>query len=90
MQEGRDMVGSGYYSRTEGETDDAEFFIPLSTISDQPAGITEISMRIYELGSQHIICVGANTGPYIGIALCAAIAFSSGGYYHYRKKKDQC
>ena len=90
LQNGRDMVGSGYYTRTEGETDDAEFFIPLSTISGQPTGITEISMRIYELGPQQIICVGASTGPYIGIAICAAIALGSGGYYYNRRKKDQC
>lgn len=90
LQNGRDMVGSGYYTRTEGETDDAEFFIPLSTISEQPAGITEISMMIYELGKQKIICVGANTGSYIGIAMCAAIALGSGGYYYNRRKKVQC
>jgi len=89
LQKGRDMVGSGYYTRTEGEPDDAEFFIPLSTISDQPAGITEITMRIYELGHQLIICVGASTGPYIGIAICAAIALSS-GYYYYKRKKERC
>ncbi|HBV89000.1 MAG TPA: Firmicu-CTERM sorting domain-containing protein [Desulfosporosinus sp.] len=84
------IVGSGYYTRTDGEPDEAEFFIPLSTISAQPSGITEITMRIYELGHQLIICVGANTGPYIGAAICAVIAFSSGGYYYYRKKKNQC
>jgi len=89
-QNGRDMVGSGYYTRTKGEADDAELFIPLSTISDQPTGITEISMRIIELGKQQIICVGANTGPYIGIAICTTIAFGSSGYYYYRRKKEQC
>lgn len=90
LQNGRDSVGSGYYTRTEGETDDAEFFIPLSTISNQQGGITEISMRIYELGKQHIISVGADTGPYLGIALGAAIAFGSGGYYYYRRKNERC
>ena len=90
LQSNWNMVGTGYYTRAVGESDDAEFVIPLSTISSQPASITDISLKIVELGPQQIICVGASTGPYIGIAICAAIALGSGGYYYNRRKKDQC
>jgi len=90
LQSNWNIVGTGYYTRAVGESDDAEFVIPLSTISSQPASITEISLKIVELGSQQIFCVGADTAPYIGIAICAAIALGPGGYYYYRRKKDQC
>lgn len=83
------IVGTGYYTRAVGESDDAELVIPLSSISNQPASITEIAMKIVQLGPQQIICVGASSGPYIGIAICAAITLGSGGYY-YRRKKVRC
>lgn len=80
-------VGSGYFTRSWCNPDEMEFNIPLSTITNQPDGITEISMKIKKLGKQHIICVGAGTGPYVGIALTTGLAMVSFGYYNHKKKR---
>jgi len=79
-------VGSGYYTRTEGEADELELYIPLSSITNQYDGITEISMIIKKLGPQVIICAGASAEPYIGVAIGAGIAMLSVGAYSYKKK----
>jgi hypothetical protein len=79
-------VGSGYYTRTEGEPDELEFYISLSSITQQYDGITEMSMVIKKLGKQEIFCVGASTSPFIGIAVGAGIAILSMGAYTYRKR----
>ena len=84
-----DPVGSGYFTWTEGKPDEAEFSISLSSITSDPDAVTEISMKIPELGKQTIICVGASSGPYIGVAIGAAIALSSVGFYTYKRKKLQ-
>jgi len=81
-----DVVGSGYYTREEGESDEAEFEIPLSSITDEPGGVVDISTKFYDLGSQEIICVGAGTRPYIAAAIGAVIVLPSLAYYYYRKK----
>lgn len=84
---GHDAVGSGYYTRTEGEPDELELYIPLSSVTHQYDGITEISMKIKKLGPQYIMCVGASSGPYIGVAIGAGIAMLSVGAYSYKKKR---
>lgn len=89
VMDGDLSVGSGYYTRTEGEPDELELYIPLSSITQQYDGITEISMVIKKLGKQEIFCVGASTAPFIGIAVGAGIAMLAVGAYTYRKR-DQC
>ncbi|MDD3168670.1 MAG: hypothetical protein PHC91_04285 [Eubacteriales bacterium] len=84
---GEGPVGSGYYTRSEGEPDELELYIPLSSIMSEYDGITEISMVIKKLGKQEILCVGASTAPLIGIAAGAGIAMFSVGAYTYRKKR---
>jgi uncharacterized protein (TIGR04145 family) len=81
------QVGTGYYTRSEGEPDELELYIPLSSITDEHDGITEISMVIKKLGKQEIFSVGASTGPFIGIVAGAGIAMLSVGAYTYRKKR---
>jgi uncharacterized protein (TIGR04145 family) len=89
VMDGDVSVGSGYYTRSEGEPDELELYIPLSSITQQYDGITEISMAIKKLGKQEIFCVGASTAPYLGIAVGAGIAMLSVGVYTFRKRK-QC
>jgi uncharacterized protein (TIGR04145 family) len=84
---GLDPVGSGFYTRTEGEPDQLELNIPLSSVSHQYDGITEITMRIKKLGPQMIMCAGADTEPYIGVMIGAGIAMLSAGAYSYKKKR---
>ncbi len=84
---GHDAVGSGYYTRTEGEPDELELYIPLSSVTHQYEGITEISMKIKKLGPQYIMCVGASSEPYIGVVIGAGIAMLSVGAYSYKKKR---
>ena len=81
-----DVAGSGYYTREEGESDEAEFEIPLSSITDESDGVVDISTKFYDLGSQDIICVGAGTEPYIAAAIGGVIVLPSLVYYYYRKK----
>ncbi|HNR04031.1 MAG TPA: Firmicu-CTERM sorting domain-containing protein [Bacillota bacterium] len=80
-----DVVGSGYYTREEGESDEAEFEIPLYSITDEPDGVVDIAIMFPDLGSQDIVCVGAGTGPYIAVAIGAVIVLLSLAYY-YKKK----
>jgi hypothetical protein len=80
-------VGSGYYTRTEGEPDELELYIPLSSIAHHYDGITEISMRIKKLGPQYIMCTGVSTGAVIGVAAGVGIALLSVGAYTYRRKQ---
>lgn len=81
-------VGSGYYTRTEGEPDELELYIPLSSIAHHHHdGITEISMRIKKLGPQYIMCTGVSTGAYVGIAAGAGIALLSVGAYTFKRKR---
>jgi uncharacterized protein (TIGR04145 family) len=82
-----DPVGEGYFTSGADDQGEAEFRIPLTTISNETDGISDISMRIKKVGKQSIICVGADTGPYIGVALGAAIALASFAGYTYRRKK---
>lgn len=84
---GNKVVGSGYYTREQGESDEAEFYIPLSSISSDPDSIKDMELSIPELGKQHIFSVGTSTGTYIGVAVCALIAVTSVGYFEYRRKK---
>jgi uncharacterized protein (TIGR04145 family) len=84
---GLHSVGSGFYTRTEGDPDHLELNIPLSSITHQYDGITEITMRIKKLGPQMIMCAGASTGPYIGVMIGAGIAILSAGAYYYKKKR---
>ncbi len=83
----QNVIGSGYYTREEGESDEAEFNILLSSITDDPQGIYDISIMCSNLGPQIIICVGAGTGPYMGIAIGAAIVLISLAYFYYRKRR---
>jgi len=83
----QNVIGTGYYTREEGESDDAEFYIQLSSIADDPEGIYDISIMCANLGPQKTICVGADTGPYIGIAIGAALVFAPLGYIYYRKRR---
>ncbi|MDD2190884.1 MAG: procyclic acidic repetitive family protein [Eubacteriales bacterium] len=87
IRSGQDPVGSGYFTTTEGAPDELEFYIPLSSVTSEYDGITEISMVIKKLGKQEIISVGASTFPYVGIAFGAGIAILSAGVYAYDKKK---
>lgn len=80
-------VGSGYYTRSEGEPDELELYIPLSSIAHNYDAITEITMRIKKLGPQHIMCTGVSTGAYIGIAAGAGIALLSVGAYTFKRKR---
>jgi hypothetical protein len=80
-------VGSGYYTRSEGEPDELELYIPLSSVAHHYDGITEISMRIKKLGPQHIMCSGVSTGAYIGVAAGAGIAMLSVGAYTFKRKR---
>ena len=89
VMDGDFSVGSGYYTRTEGAPDELELYIPLSSITQQYDGITEISMVIKKLGKQEIFCVGASTAPFLGIAVGAGIVMLSVGAYTYRKR-NQC
>lgn len=82
-----DPVGEGYFTSGEDDPGEAEFRIPLTTISNEADGISDISMRIKKVGKQSIICVGADTGPYIGVALGAAVALASFAGYTYRRRK---
>jgi uncharacterized protein (TIGR04145 family) len=84
---GRAPVGCGYYTRTEGEPDELELNIPLSSIAHHYDGITEISMKIKKLGPQIIMCTGVSTEPYVGVAVGAGIAMLSVGAFTYRKKR---
>lgn len=84
---GLSSVGTGYYTRSEGEPDELELSIPLSSITPEYDGITEISIVIKKLGKQEIFSVGASTAPFIGIAAGAGIAMLSVGAYTYRKKR---
>ncbi len=81
------LVGSGYYTRSEGEPDELELYIPLSSVVQDYDGITEISMRIKKLGPQYIMCSGVSTGAYIGIAAGAGIALLSVGAYTFKRKR---
>ncbi|MEL7655770.1 MAG: hypothetical protein AAGU75_07665, partial [Bacillota bacterium] len=87
VYQGHDAVGYGYFTRSEGEPDEAEFYIPLDTITDEVDGITEISMTIKKLGKQSVICVGADTAPYIGVAISSAIVLMSVAGYSYKKQR---
>mgnify|MGYP000903560432 CR=1 FL=1 len=80
-------VGSGYYTRTEGEPDELELYIPLSSITSNYDGITEISLKIKKLGQQIIMSTGVNTGAYVGVAVSAGIAMLSVGAYAFKKKQ---
>ena len=84
---GLSPVGNGYYTRSEGEPDELELYIPLSSVAHHYDGITEISMRIKKLGPQHIMCTGVSTGAYIGIAAGAGIALMSVGAYTYKRRR---
>lgn len=82
-----DPVGEGYFTRSEGNSDEAEFCIPLSTITDEYDGISDITMKIKKLGKQSIVCVGASTAPYIGVAIGAAVVLASFAGYHYKRRR---
>jgi uncharacterized protein (TIGR04145 family) len=84
---GLHSVGSGFYTRAEGAPDKLELYIPLSSITHDYDGITEITMRIKKLGPQMIMCAGASTEPYIGVMIGAGIAVLSAGAYSYKKKR---
>jgi hypothetical protein len=86
-------VGSGYYTRNEGEADELELTIPLSSITRNYDAITEISMKIKKLGQQKITCTGVDSGAFVGVAVGAGIAMLSVGAYTFKKnrrKTDQC
>jgi len=85
-QQGWDPVGNGYFTISE-DSFEAEFLIPLDTITDQPDGISEISMEIPKLGSQTIYCAGTSTGPYIAVAIGAVIVFTTFGAYCFKRKR---
>ncbi len=87
VYQGLDPVGWGYYTSDNGDQDEAEFCIPLSTITNQYDGITDISMKIRKLGKQTIISVGADTAPYIGIAISIAVIAASFGRFAYKQNK---
>jgi len=81
-------VGSGFYTREEGEPDQMELFIPLSSITHHYDGITEITMKIKKLGPQMVMCAGADTEPYLGVVIGAGIAMLSAGAYFHKKKQS--
>lgn len=89
-QDWGNVIGSGYYTRTEGESDEAEFNIVLSSLFDDPDGIYDISTMSPDLGPQKIISAGASTGPYIPVAIGAGIVLISLAYFYYRRKIKAC
>jgi len=84
---GPKLIGSGFYTEKEGESDEAEFYIELSLISDDPEGIYDISLYSPDLGRQQIMCAGVGTGPYVGVAVGAAMILVTTGYFYLRKKR---
>lgn len=81
-------VGSGFMTLNNGKLIEAELYIPLSTISNQPDGIMDITMEIKKLGKQSVSCVGAGTGYPIGIAITAGIAILSVAGITYKKRSS--
>lgn len=76
------------YDAQHNQGDECEFYIDLSEISAffgvNENEIGEIAMHFPNLGAQVITVTGVSTGPYLGIALSAAIA---GGYWLIIKRK---
>lgn len=85
VRQNNSSVGSGYMTLDNGKLIEAEFYIPLSSISSQPDGITDITMGIKSLGNQKVSCVGAGTG-YLMLAILAVIATASAAGLSYRRK----
>ena len=86
QMKGWDSVGDGYFTISE-DSYDVEFYIPLSTLTDQPDQLLDISMRITRLGDQWIYCYGTSTSPYIAVAIGFGIVAASFGYVAYRKRR---
>lgn len=84
-----DLVGEGYMVIQNRKVIEAEFYIPLDTVSAQPDGISEISMQIKKLGQQWIHSVGAGTNPFLGIAISIVLSICIVfiGISKYRKKR---
>ncbi len=85
-----ERIESGWHRllyKERGRARELELYIPLSSITDEYDGITEISMVIKKLGKQEIFSVGASTAPFLGIVAGAGIAMLSVGAYTYRKKR---
>lgn len=69
----------GYVVRgnnSDGKTsDEAEFRIPLSEFqSGNSLGISNVKLKIPDLGSQEIVFETGSTGPYVGVILCGIVA----------------
>ncbi|GAB1477377.1 hypothetical protein MASR2M70_22150 [Bacillota bacterium] len=90
VYQGNAIVGEGYMTVVNWVVTETEFYIPLSTISSQPDGITEISMKIKKLGKQIIHCVGVGSGPYLGIAISlGAAALAAAGFASIKKRRPK-
>lgn len=81
------IVGEGYYTRGEGESDSAELYIPLSSLSEDPYSIKDIALNIPDLGKQQIMSIGISTGPYTSILIYSLIPIGSLAYIQYKRQQ---